>query len=156
MPLEKTIKALSESEINRILTTAYDINEKIGMSVESKRLGDFLVKNGAGEDKVRLKLPGDLIKRCLEKSPRSFFFQDRSSNRYIAETGRSYLGTMSDAIEILDPGAQMMLDFMTMLSSRPTIMPGIGALSKTGTASFEKLVIEPEFFESAKRRGIAG
>ena len=63
---------------------------------------------------------------------------------------------MSDAIEILDPGAQMMLGFMTMLSSRPTIMPGIGALSKTGTASFEKLVIEPEFFESAKRRGIAG
>ena len=73
MPLEKTIKVLSESEINRILTTAYDINEKIGISVESKKLGDLLVKNGAGEDKGRLKLPGDLIKRCLEKSPRSFF-----------------------------------------------------------------------------------
>jgi trimethylamine--corrinoid protein Co-methyltransferase len=107
MPLEKTIKVLSENEINQILSTAYDINENIGMSVEGKRLGDLLVKNGAIEDNGRIKLPADLIKRCLEKSPSSFFFHDRSSNRYTAEKGRTYLGTMSDAIEIFDSETQM-------------------------------------------------
>ena len=107
MPLEKTLKVLSENDINEILSTAYDINENIGMSVDGKRLGYLLVKNGASEDKGRVKLPADLISRCLDKSPGSFFFHDRSSNSYTAETGRTYLGTMSDAIEILDSETQM-------------------------------------------------
>jgi trimethylamine--corrinoid protein Co-methyltransferase len=106
MPLSRTINVLSENEIKQILDSAYKINEDIGMSVESERLGALLIKNGAREEKGRVKLPGDLIKRCLDRSPRSFFFNDRNSNSYTAETGRIYLGTMSDAIEILDSATQ--------------------------------------------------
>ena len=100
------INVLSESEMKQVLESAYKINEEIGMSVESKKLGYLLVKNGAREENGRVRLPEDLIKHCLDRSPRKFFFYDRNFNRYTAETGRTYLGTMSDAIEVLDSVSQ--------------------------------------------------
>jgi len=57
-----------------------------------------------------------------------------------------------DADEVdVQMGAEMMLGFMTLLGCRPTIMPGIGALNKTGLASVEKLVIDAELYRMAQR-----
>lgn len=102
MTLENTLKVLSEEKINKIVDKAYDVNENIGISVKNNELQNLLVSNGAKKEGEIVKIPRDIIKRCLEIVPKSFNFYDRDNNSYLAEKGHTYLTVMSDAIEILD------------------------------------------------------
>lgn len=102
MSVENTLKVLSEQNINKIIDKAYRVNENIGISVKNKELQNLLVSSGAKKDGDIVRIPRKIIKKCLKMVPKSFYFYDRNGKRYEAKKGCSFLGTMSDGINILD------------------------------------------------------
>ena len=65
----------------------------------------------------------------------------------------SYIPMVHPDSEELDfqAGGEMMMGFMSLLSCSPTLLTGVGSLSKTRLASFEKLFTDIEFYKMAKR-----
>jgi len=102
MSLTNTFKVLSENEIESIVEKAFEVNENVGVKVYNEPLRKLLAENGAILKDNVIMIPRKLIKQCLNSAPKSFSVYDRTGNEYVMEQGRTYLTSMSDAIEILD------------------------------------------------------
>lgn len=100
--LKNVLKIFSEYELNKIMEDVYKIIEKIGILVKNKKISDLLVKNGAKNEDGVIKVSRDIVKECISKTPKNISFSDRKCNIFNTEKKLGYLGTMSDAIEILD------------------------------------------------------
>lgn len=102
MPLQSTIRILSDDDIERLLEKAFALNETVGVAVRNGRLREVLLDHGAQEENGRIKLSRRLIQDALQMAPSHFPVSNRNGGSLTMEQGSLHLGTMSDAIEMLD------------------------------------------------------
>ncbi|MEW6716237.1 MAG: trimethylamine methyltransferase family protein [Chloroflexota bacterium] len=109
MGIRPHIQFFSTQTIERVISEAYDLLEKPGVRVYSKRALQLLADHGAGVDMKAqvVHIPADMIDQALDTAPVSFFLYDRSGNPAVHYGGDDvHYDPGSAAIEILDYGTK--------------------------------------------------
>ncbi|MDD5660178.1 MAG: trimethylamine methyltransferase family protein, partial [Actinomycetota bacterium] len=96
-------KVLSDSQIEEIASTAYEILERIGIQVNDDEIIKLLKDAGCMvRDKVVF-IPSFLVNECLVTSPKKITVSNREGETaMVLEKGRIYFGTGSECPFILD------------------------------------------------------
>ena len=96
-------KILSESQIEEILSTSYNILERVGVQVNDDEIIKLLKDAGCIVKNKVVFIPSSLVKECLLSSPGKITVSDRNGRiSMILEKDRIYFGTGSECPYILD------------------------------------------------------
>ena len=102
--MRPTISFLSPEDKEKIHQAAFQILSEVGMRILQDEALALLTDAGcdAGDGRM-LKIPGDLVQKCIESAPNHIPMFDREGNQVMDLGGhRSYFGTGSDLIYALD------------------------------------------------------
>lgn len=103
--MRPALRLLEDALVERIIGEAFDLLARIGVEIHNPGLVSLLLDHGAqpGEG-GRVRLPGNLVERCLATVPHSFCLYDVLGNQTHEFTGDNvYFTPGSAAIHILDP-----------------------------------------------------
>lgn len=97
-------RKLSDDQCQKLYWACLEILEHTGVRMYEQEAVDLLKKAGASvTDGNRVHIPGWLVEKAFSTVPKSVTLCDRDGNRVIrAEGHRSYFGTGSDCLHILD------------------------------------------------------
>lgn len=98
---------LDDTTVARILDEAYQLLENPGVRVHSDRALDLLAIAGATVNQTTrvVCIPEELVRRCVETAPRSFYLHDAAGEPVVHYEGDAiHFDPGSAAIEILDYG----------------------------------------------------
>ena len=96
-------KVFSESQIEEIVSTSYEILARVGTVVEDAEILKLLGDAGCVVKDKRAYIPSNLINACLASTPKKVSMSDRDGKlAMVLEKDRIYFGTGSDCVFILD------------------------------------------------------
>ena len=96
-------KVFSESQIEEIVSTSYEILARVGTVVEDAEILKLLGDAGCVIKDKRVYIPSNLINACLASTPKKVSMSDRDGKlAMVLEKDRIYFGTGSDCVFILD------------------------------------------------------
>ena len=102
--MRPTISFLSREDRDKIHKAAFQILNEVGMRILQDEALDLLKDAGCSvaEDRM-VKIPGELVQRCIESAPAHIPVHDREGSQVMDLGGHnSYFGTGSDLIYALD------------------------------------------------------
>lgn len=100
------LQVLSPDEIRRIHEAALTILERVGVEVEHEDARQILREAGAEVEGKRVKIPRDLVEKCLSSVPREVTVYSRDGEPALYLRGdNTYFNPGSAAIRYLEPGA---------------------------------------------------
>ena len=87
------INYLNDEKIEKILDAAYTIMETIGLDVHYDKARDILADAGCSVDGIRVKVPREVTKKCIDLAPDCINIYDRNGNLAMELTGHNtYFG----------------------------------------------------------------
>ena len=107
MFLTEPLKVLENTTVRKIHSEALDLLESKGIKLESEELRTRLAEAGARvsqSDKV-IRLPKALVEKALAATPKQFVIDDLKGNALTMAIGQAHLSTYTEALNILDHGA---------------------------------------------------
>ena len=95
---------LGEENIEKILDAAYTVMEEVGADVFSDRAIQLLRDAGCQIDGNRVKIPRELVKKCIETAPDTIQIYNRFGEEAMLLGGRnSYFGSGPTCSNFIDP-----------------------------------------------------
>ena len=93
LPENRIMRILTNDEVMQVHTTSLEILEKVGISTNSKRITDILIRNGAEvrTDTGHVSIPSSLVTDALKSIPKEIRLYGRQ-NEMVLERGRVYFG----------------------------------------------------------------
>ena len=64
------VELLSDKEKEQILDAAYSLLEDPGVNIYSEKAAELLTAHGCTADGIRVKIPRDLVKKCINTVPK--------------------------------------------------------------------------------------
>ncbi|MBQ2764681.1 MAG: trimethylamine methyltransferase family protein, partial [Firmicutes bacterium] len=87
------INYLNDEKIEKILDAAFTIMETTGEEIHYDKARDILAEAGCTVDGIRVKIPREVTKKCIESAPDCINIYDRNGNLAMELTGRNtYFG----------------------------------------------------------------
>jgi trimethylamine--corrinoid protein Co-methyltransferase len=97
-------RVLSESQIEEIASTAFNILERVGIQVNDVEILKLLKDAGCIIKDKNAYIPSSLVNECLVTAPKTISISDRNGNlAMVLEKDRVYFGAGSECPFILDP-----------------------------------------------------
>jgi trimethylamine---corrinoid protein Co-methyltransferase len=98
-------RLLSDSQLEELHLAALEILRRTGVDVLEEEARQLLRKAGADLDGVRVRIPSHLVEWAIRTAPSRVVLCDSrdGSPRMLLESTRSYFGTGSDTIAVVDP-----------------------------------------------------
>ncbi len=99
------LEVLNADELGAIQSATLDLLENVGVRFPSNRTLDIFAEHGAQVDRDSqiVRIPADLVKKAIEKAPRSYELAGRASGTGLVLDGsRSYFGTDGVGVETID------------------------------------------------------
>ncbi|MGN0659680.1 MAG: trimethylamine methyltransferase family protein [Emergencia sp.] len=98
------IDFLGKEKIEKLMDAIYHVMEEIGADIFSEEALKLLVDNGCTADGNRVKIPRELVKKCIESAPSEIQIYDRSGKEAMLLGGRnSYFGAGPTCCNFIDP-----------------------------------------------------
>ncbi len=95
---------LSKENIEEILDAVYEVLEKTGANIHYDKAVELLAKNGCEVNGVHVKIPRELIKKCVETAPKGIQIYTRDGKESMNMTGRNvYFGAGPTCCNFYDP-----------------------------------------------------
>lgn len=96
-------KVFSQSQIEEIVSTSYEILYRVGTVVEDSEILKLLADAGCVVKNKRAFIPQHLINECLSTTPKKVSMSDRNGKlAMVLEKDKIYFGTGSDCVFLLD------------------------------------------------------
>jgi len=97
-------KVLSVSQVEEIVSTAFEVLQRVGVEVNDKEVLDLLKDAGCVVKDKKAFIPNSLVKECLNYAPSKISVSDRKGELAMElEKGKPYFGTGSECPFMLDP-----------------------------------------------------
>lgn len=94
---------LGQQEAEQIHLATLEILERVGVDVHDAKAREILVKGGARQDGIRIRVPEYMVEEALRTAPRRMTLYDRNGKVAIRATGyNTYYGGGSDCLNLLD------------------------------------------------------
>ncbi len=94
---------LSRTQIEEIVSTSYNILERVGVEVNDDEAISLLKNAGCIIKDKRVYIPSFLVEECVSTAPKKVSMSSRNGDLAMTlEKDRIYFGTGSDAVYILD------------------------------------------------------
>jgi len=94
---------MGKSECEKIHLASLEILERIGIDVHDEKARDILVKGGATDEGLRVRIPAYMVTKALSLAPKQLMLYNRYGKVAIRAGGyNSYFGGGSDCLNILD------------------------------------------------------
>lgn len=98
------VELLSDQQKEEILNGAFSILENTGADVYYDKAVELLVENGCKADGVRVKIPRELVKKCINTVPKGIQMYDRNGKESMLLRGRNvYFGAGPTCVYFFDP-----------------------------------------------------
>ena len=96
-------RMLTDDQIERITTTAFEVLAKVGFKVLHAGVREMLQSAGAIVSGESVKVPEYIVRRCLSTAPKGWSIYDRNGQRAMDVSGRnSYYGTSTASPQTKD------------------------------------------------------
>ncbi|MCL5073043.1 MAG: trimethylamine methyltransferase family protein [Actinobacteria bacterium] len=97
-------RVFSQSQIEEIVSTSYEILYRVGTVVEDSEILKLLADAGCIIKNKRVFIPQHLISECLSTTPKRVSMSNRNGKlAMVLEKDKIYFGTGSDCVFLLDP-----------------------------------------------------
>ncbi len=98
------VELLSDKKKEQILDAAYSLLEDPGVNIYSEKAAELLTAHGCTADGIRVKIPRDLVKKCINTVPKGIQIYDRNGKEAMLLRGRNvYFGAGPTCVYFKDP-----------------------------------------------------